>query len=161
MEPPEQELHRATLRALTRLMSQWSSLDFQRRITAECGVSLDPAAVRALYGLGIAGGSARPSDIADDLHLSRPSTSKLLARLAEAGLVERTPDPGDRRAARIALTDDGRRTYEQLFTAGVALLGGATAGWDEAEVRTLAALLTRFTDGLLTGPDPTAQTPAD
>lgn len=160
MEPFEQELHRATLRALTRLMSQWSSLDFQRRITAECGVSLDPAAVRALYGLGIAGGSARPSDIADDLHLSRPSTSKLLARLADAGLVERTPDQNDGRAARIALTADGRRTYEQLFAAGIALLGGATTGWDETEVRTLSALLTRFTDGLLAGPGATDQTAA-
>jgi DNA-binding MarR family transcriptional regulator len=116
--------------------------------------------VRALYGLGIVGGSARPSDIADELHLSRPSTSKLLVRLVAAGLVERTPDESDRRAARIALTAEGRRTYEQLFAAGVAMLGDATAGWDEAEVRTLAALLTRFTDGLLAGPDPTDRPPA-
>lgn len=146
------DLHRTMLQALTGLMSQWSSLDFQRRITADCGVSLDPVGVRALYVLGIAGGSARPSDIADDLHLTRPSTSKLITRLTGAGLLERTPDSADGRAARIALTAEGRRTYEQLVAAGVALLAGATDGWEQADVRALATLLTRFTDGLLTAP---------
>lgn len=149
MDATNPALHRATLTALTALMSQWSSLEFQRRITAECGVSLDPVGVRALYVLGIAGGAERPSAIADDLHLTRPSTSKLLTRLTTAGLVERTPDSSDGRSARIALTADGRRTYEQLVSAGVAMLAEATAGWDAADVRTLSTLLVRFTDGLL------------
>ncbi|GAA1488205.1 MarR family winged helix-turn-helix transcriptional regulator [Brachybacterium sacelli] len=146
------DLHRSTLRALTGLMSQWSSLDFQRRITAQCGLTLDPVAVRALYGLGIAGGSARPRDLADELHLTRPSTSKLIARLAAAGLVERTSDAEDGRGAHIVLSADGHRTYEQLVDAGIGLLAEATGGWDEAEVRALSELLTRFTEGLQSGP---------
>lgn len=145
------DLHRATLRALTRLMSQWSSLDFQRRITAQSGLTLDPVAVRALYGLGISGGSARPSDLADELHLTRPSTSKLIARLATADLIERRQDPADGRSAHIALTAAGRRTYEQLFEAGLALLAEATDDWDTADVRALSELLTRFTTDLATG----------
>ncbi|MGP5127597.1 MarR family winged helix-turn-helix transcriptional regulator [Brachybacterium tyrofermentans] len=149
MDAPTLALHRTTLTALTALMSQWSSLEFQRRITAECGVSLDPVGVRALYVLGIAGGAERPSVIADDLHLTRPSTSKLIARLTAAGLVERTPDSSDGRSARIALTADGRRTYEQLVSAGVAMLADATSDWEAEDVRTLSTLLVRFTDGLL------------
>ncbi|APX33915.1 hypothetical protein BH708_15690 [Brachybacterium sp. P6-10-X1] len=144
------DLHRATLRALTRLMSQWSSLEFQRRITAQCGLSLDPVAVRALYGLGITGGAARPSDLADDLHLTRPSTSKLIARLTAADLVERRPDLTDGRSAHVALTAAGRHAYEQLFEAGLTLLAEATEDWDDADVRALSQLLTRFTAGLAT-----------
>lgn len=152
MDDEELALHRTTLRALTRLMSQWSSLEYQRQITAESGVSLDPVAVRAVYALGIAEGPARPSVIADELYLTRPSTSKLIARLAEAGLVERTPAADDGRSVLIALTTQGREVFSQLFSSGVAMLGAATSTWDRGEVRELAALLTRFTDGLLAEP---------
>ena len=146
-------LHRQTLHALTKLMSQWSSLDLQRRIAAACGVSLDHVGVRTVYVLGIAGGTLRPSDIADELHLTRPSTSKLVARLTTAGLIERSQDPADGRSVHIELTSEGQRTYEQLFTVGAQMLSTATSGWDPADVRTLSILLTRLTDGTTTASD--------
>lgn len=139
------EFHRSTLRALTSLMSQWSSLDLQRRIAATCGVQLDPAAVRALYVLGIAGVAVRPSMIADELHLSRPSTSKVIARLAAAELIDRTSDPDDGRGSHILLTPAGERTYGVLVDAGIRMIADSTARWDPADVRTFSELLTRFT----------------
>lgn len=152
MDTENLEQRRTMLHALTSLMAQWSSRDFQRRITAQSGVALDPTGVRALYVLGIAGGSARPSDLADELHLTRPSASKLITRLTAAGLLGRTRDTADGRAARIALSAEGQRTYEQLVASGIDLLSAATEGWEEADVRALSALLVRFTDGLLRGP---------
>lgn len=153
MTPDPAHQNAALLSELTRLMSRWSSLELQRRITAECGVSLDPGAVRAVYLLGIEGGGARPSVLADELHLTRPSTSKLIARLAEAGLAERRRDPADRRAATVELTETGRDVYRRLFSAGVDMLDSATADWDPADVRALGTLLHRFVGGLLR-PDP-------
>lgn len=153
MTPDPAHPNAALLSELTRLMSRWSSLELQRRITAECGVSLDPGAVRAVYLLGIEGGGARPSVLADELHLTRPSTSKLIARLAEAGLAERRRDPAERRAATIELTETGRDVYRRLFSAGVDMLDSATADWDPADVRALGTLLQRFVGGLLR-PDP-------
>ncbi|GAA1667871.1 hypothetical protein GCM10010977_13490 [Citricoccus zhacaiensis] len=150
MDTEDLDLHRSTLRALTRLMSQWSSLELQRQITADSGVALDPVAVRALYGLGTAGGTSRPSALADELHLTRPSTSKLIARLVEAGLVDRHPDESDGRSVQLELTEEGHRTFETLFDAGVDMLATSTAGWDTADLRALATLLTRFTGGSTT-----------
>lgn len=148
-DPPQAAL----LSELTRLMSRWSSLEFQRRITAESGIALDPVAVRAVYLLGVAGGTTRPSTLADELHLSRPSTSKLIARMAEAGLLERRRGTADRRSATIALTASGEDAYRRLFSAGVEMVDSATADWDPADVLALRALLHRFVGGLLR-PDP-------
>lgn len=141
---------RTALSALTGLMSQWSSLELQRRITADCGVALDAVGVRAVFTLGLQGGAARPSRLADDLHLTRPSTSKLIARLADAEFVERTPDPDDRRAALVALTPAGRLAFDRLFAAGVEMLAEATRDWSADDVDALARTLARFTGDLLT-----------
>lgn len=147
------------LSALTRLMSRWTSLDYQRRITAGSGIDRDTATVRALYSLGVKGGTARPSAIADELHLTRPSTSKLIARMAAAGLVERTPDPSDRRSALVALTDAGAATYDRLFGAGIDLITDATTGWSAEELRQFTELLTRFVGGATGSPTPVPRKP--
>ena len=142
------------LLSLTRLTAHWTSLEYQRRVSQACGVALDAAAVRAVYVLGIRGGSARPSVLAEELNLSRPSTSKLLARLGDAGLVERTRDADDGRSSRIALGERGRTAFSLLFDAGVEMIAEATADWDPADARALSELLPRFVAGLLKTPTP-------
>lgn len=149
----DRNAHAALLSEITRLMSRWSSLELQRRITAECGVALDPVAVRAIYLLGLEGGSARPSTLADELHLTRPSTSKLIARLTGADVIERLRDPADRRSVAVALTESGREVFLRLFSAGVDMVDAATDDWDRADVQAFGALLHRFVGGLLR-PDP-------
>ncbi|WP_427870844.1 MarR family winged helix-turn-helix transcriptional regulator [Leucobacter luti] len=154
MTPDVTAGHTEMLLSLTRLTAHWTSLDYQRRVSDACGVTLDTAAVRAVYVLGIRGGSARPSVLAEELNLSRPSTSKLLARLSDAGLVERTRDEDDGRSTRIALGERGRAAFERLFDAGVVMIAQATADWDPADARALSELLPRFVAGLLQNPTP-------
>lgn len=144
MTPTVSAQHETLLTSLTGLMSRWSSLELQRRITAECGVTLDPVAVSALYTLGIMGGSSRPSALADGLHLSRPSTSKLIARLEDAGLISRTAHSSDRRSVSVALTERGAETYRRLVQAGITMVAGATAAWTPSEVTALSSLMQRF-----------------
>lgn len=141
----------AALLALTRLISHWTSADFQRLVAAACGITLDPVAVRALYLLGISGGSATPSRIADELQLSRPSTSKLLSRLEAHALLERSAS-SDRRSVEISLSARGRETFGVLFDAGIAMIASATAQWPETERSAFFSLLPRFAAGLLTAP---------
>ena len=45
------------------------------------------------------------SELADTLELEKPSLGRLLDRLEAKGWVRRTPDPRDRRAKRVYLTD--------------------------------------------------------
>jgi MarR family transcriptional regulator for hemolysin len=53
-------------------------------------------------------------DLADVLELQPISLVRLLDRLVEHGLLERRPDPKDRRANRLFLTEGGRQLVDDL-----------------------------------------------
>jgi MarR family transcriptional regulator for hemolysin len=55
-------------------------------------------------------------DLADVLELQPISLVRLLDRLVEHGLLERQPDPRDRRANRLFLTRSGRQLVDDLDT---------------------------------------------
>src|SRR6478752_5733427 len=106
------------LASLTRLMSRWSSSSVQARIAAGVGVALDPTEIRAVYTLGLHGGAARPSELSDELAVTRPTMSKLIARLIADDLVRRTAHPDDGRATVVAFTARGEDAYRRLVAAG-------------------------------------------
>ena len=142
----------ATLIALTRLVSLWSTIDYQQSIAAASHVRLDPSAVRALYVLGREGGTATPSQVAAELRLSRPSTSKILGRLSDAGLMQRAPSTRDRRSVSVSLTPLGESRFAELFGAGISMIDTATAAWDPADRRALNQLLPRLITSLISTP---------
>ena len=49
----------------------------------------------------------RLSDLAEALHIAPRSATEVADGLQQRGLVERTPDPGDRRAVILRLTAEG------------------------------------------------------
>ncbi|MFE3546065.1 MarR family winged helix-turn-helix transcriptional regulator [Nocardia sp. NPDC059177] len=57
----------------------------------------------------------RMSDLAAQTELSTSGVTRLVDRLAKAGLVERRLDPADRRSAYAALTDAGAHRLEQVL----------------------------------------------
>lgn len=61
-------------------------------------------------------GQLRPSQLADEFHLSRSGTTGVLDRLESAGLVKRGPDPhfGDRRAVVVSLTPLGEEAMSTM-----------------------------------------------
>jgi DNA-binding MarR family transcriptional regulator len=73
-------------------------------------------------------GPAMPSDLADALMMSRSGMTKRLDGLEQAGLVERTLDPADRRSVVVALTDDGRELIDTVLTEHAANLQRLAAG---------------------------------
>jgi DNA-binding MarR family transcriptional regulator len=74
----------------------------------------------------------RPSDFTSSLMLTSSGTTKRLDRLEQAGLVERAPDPADRRGVLISLTEQGRDLIDRVTEAHLAnecrLLEGLSAG---------------------------------
>jgi DNA-binding MarR family transcriptional regulator len=58
--------------------------------------------------------TTRVSDLARAQHCSQPTMTSLVRRLQDQGLVTRTPDPEDARAAWISLTDEGRQTLADI-----------------------------------------------
>jgi DNA-binding MarR family transcriptional regulator len=65
-----------------------------------------PGQSRAL-GVLMHHGLMRLSELSDHLRIAPRSTTEVVDGLQERGLVERRPDPNDRRATLVALTDQG------------------------------------------------------
>ena len=73
-----------------------------------------PAAQARLLATIDAHGEARIGDLAAVDHCSQPTMTTQVRRLEDAGLVARTVDPGDARAVRIRITDEGMRTLNAV-----------------------------------------------
>jgi DNA-binding MarR family transcriptional regulator len=78
----------------------------EERLQEQTGLLL--ADNEALLNLSVEGSMLRMSEIARRLILSRGGTTKVIDRLEEMGLVERRPDPDDRRATIVSITTAGR-----------------------------------------------------
>ncbi|NBE79799.1 MarR family winged helix-turn-helix transcriptional regulator [Micromonospora rubida] len=70
--------------------------------------AINPGHSRAL-GVLTRHGAMRLSALAEHLRIAPRSTTEVVDGLEERGLVARRPDPGDRRATLVALTDEGTR----------------------------------------------------
>lgn len=62
----------------------------------------------------VAVGSLSPTQLADDLHIARPTVSNLLKGLVALGMVERRPLESDARAVVVVATDYGRTVLESF-----------------------------------------------
>jgi len=60
-------------------------------------------------------GPLRMNELADELILSRGGATRLVARMEEAGFVERHIPPTDRRATFAVLTDKGRAAFDKAL----------------------------------------------
>lgn len=82
--------------------------------------------------------------IARDLNVSAAAASQAVDRLVSYGLIDRTPDPHDRRAVRLALSKKGEFLVQRHEQRSVALLADLLSGVPPADfaafTRTLASL---------------------
>ncbi len=82
-----------------------------------------------------------PRQLSATLMLTTGGMTGRLDKLERAGLLERAPDPNDRRALRITLTARGFQVIEEAVGAGLALQKAALAGLDPRQAADLAGLL--------------------
>ena len=100
-------------------------------------------------------GAVRVGELAQSLRLAPNTVSNVVQQLVEAGLAARTPDPADRRASLVHLTDAGRaqlagweRAHEQRIGGALAQLGDA----DRAAIRQALPALANLVDRLNADP---------
>lgn len=84
---------------------------------------------------------ARVTDLATAEGLALPVMTRLVASLESGGLVTKTPDPDDRRAVRLALTEEGYATIKRIFTARAGAVNEQIAALPAEELATLEAAL--------------------
>jgi DNA-binding MarR family transcriptional regulator len=89
-----------------------------------------------------------PTRLYEAVMISSGGMTDRIDRLERAGLVERRPDPNDRRGKLIALTDDGKRVIDETIGRHVANEERLLSGLTQAEQKKLNALLTKLLAGL-------------
>src|SRR3954453_860992 len=77
-----------------------------RRMRQQAGGDLSPTQSAALNTIACHG-PLTPSELAAREKIQRPTATRVLARLEEAGLVARPADPADRRSSLVAATVEG------------------------------------------------------
>jgi DNA-binding MarR family transcriptional regulator len=93
-------------------------------------------------------GPLRLNDLAARMGASAPTASRAVDALDDLGLVDRKPDPDDRRALQLDLTPEGRRSVEERKARVLEAFRPAAATLPGAERERLAVLLARLADEL-------------
>jgi DNA-binding MarR family transcriptional regulator len=127
---PQDDLHVAFMRLFRRL----------KRLSTMTG--LDPALVVVLHDLGCSG-PTRTSVLAETMRLDQSTVSRHVRALEQLGLVERTGDPDDRRAALLSLTPAGKERLAAIIAERRAIFSSATAGWSDDDRAQLAGFIDR------------------
>jgi DNA-binding MarR family transcriptional regulator len=86
-----------------------------RRLRQEVGEHISPSSVAALATIERRGPLA-PSELAELERVKRPTITRVVSRLEEAGLVERTNDPTDGRAFLVSITRQGSELLRRIRT---------------------------------------------
>jgi DNA-binding MarR family transcriptional regulator len=102
-----------------------------------------PSQARAL-GVLTRHGPVRLGALSEHLRIAPRSATEVVDSLAAAGLVERRPDPADRRATLVAVTPRGGEVAAGIRAARVAEADDFFARLDEADRAVLAAILDKL-----------------
>ena len=87
----------------------------------------------------------RPAELGEAVQVRQPNLGEPLEALVALGFVSRAPDPRDRRAQALALTQEGERRLQALKAAHAGLIEGYREALGEEGYDQLIALLRRFT----------------
>ncbi len=90
----------------------------------------------------------KQSELAETLDLQPISLTRLVDKLCDGGLIERRPDPTDRRAKRLFLMPAARPLLEQLGRLGEETMSAALAGVEPESAAQMTAQLAVVRDNL-------------
>ena len=107
------------------------------------GATLDPGTFWLLKNIA-ANGSMRVTDIAQHANLDVSTVSRHVAQLHKTGLIERTPDPDDRRAQLVRMTDTGQQKLTADLKARTTLLERSLETWSLEDLDQLDRAMNRF-----------------
>ena len=107
-----------------------------RRLRQEAGGELTPSSAAALATIERRGPLA-PSELAELERVKRPTITRVVARLEETGLVERTGDPADGRASLVSITREGSDLLRRIRTRKTAYLARRLSKLDPDDLAAL------------------------
>ena len=111
-------------------MSEWAGLN-----------ATDMECLRLLFLKGI----ATPSELARHTGLTSGATTAMLDRLERAGLIERQPNPDDRRGTRIAPVKSSAEKVASWFESARKAQDELISSYSEKELEIISDVFERFT----------------
>jgi DNA-binding MarR family transcriptional regulator len=115
---------------------------FRNVVGERLGVNVtDMECLGLLYNKGL----STPSELARYTGLSSGATTAMLDRLERSGLIERRPNPDDRRGTLIVLVKAGADRVAPWFTSVRNAQDDLISGYSEKELAILADFFERFT----------------
>lgn len=127
------------MREAVQVIERW----VQRTVHRGTGTLLSPNETHLLSHLAEDPGR-RMSALADRQGVDRSTMSLQIRSLAQRGLVERTPDPTDRRASLIVLSEEGRTVLEEYVSRASQILERTVQGWSDEDLADFERYLSRF-----------------
>lgn len=123
------------------------------RIINRAGADIDRVEAIALSRISDTG-SMRVTELADQLGVACSTAGRHAANLEEGGFVTRAPDPEDKRATVVTVSDRGVELIRRLRDVQRDLLAEALSGWEDDELEALAGLLRRLGEDLIVLSEP-------
>ncbi|MEU5561878.1 MarR family winged helix-turn-helix transcriptional regulator [Micromonospora musae] len=137
--------HAETLRAveheLTALLRRGRAVSWE--VAREVHQNLEPNAYGLLLWLRRYD-SVRLTDLASRLRIGKGTLSRQIRGLEALGLVRRTPDPTDRRASQLSLTEEGQQRFDAARAARMDHIRRVLDSWPAQDVAEFARLLDKF-----------------
>ncbi|WP_442910109.1 MarR family winged helix-turn-helix transcriptional regulator [Kocuria sp. cx-116] len=93
-------------------------------------------------------GPARMSELATWQSVDRSTMTAQVGKLEKLGLVQRAPDPQDRRAIVVSVTDAGRRLHEESRAAACAAFDTMLGDWTDQQRQQLSESLAHLVESL-------------
>ena len=117
---------------------------FDRRASS---LGVTRAQWKVLFSLTRAPG-LRQVELAEKLDVEPITLSRIIDRLEEAALVERAPDPADRRAWRLQVTEKAKPLVAKLKDLGSELVDEAFEGIERSELERVRSVLAQVRQNL-------------
>ncbi|MET8983754.1 MarR family transcriptional regulator [Streptomyces sp. NPDC004539] len=119
------------------------------RLMERAGLTLDRASVAILRFISESD-PLRPGVLAVRLSVEASHVTRQLRQLEAAGLVARIPDPEDRRAQRVQLTEEGLAAVRRIREVSRQGMEVALTHWTPADLERLADLFHRLVSDFVT-----------
>ena len=119
-----------------------STVLFRNMVGEQLGVNVTDM---ECLGLVFHKGLATPSELARYTGLSSGATTAMLDRLEKGGLIERQPNPEDRRGSLIVLSKSGAEKVEPWFASVRIAQDELVSSYTESELQIISGFLERAT----------------
>ena len=119
-----------------------STVLFRNMVGEQLGVNVTDM---ECLGLVFHKGLATPSELARYTGLSSGATTAMLDRLEKGGLIERQPNPEDRRGSLIVLSKSGAEKVEPWFASVRIAQDALVSSYTESELQIISGFLERAT----------------